>query len=129
MLNTSFSGIFAAHEPLSLLPRTAVTGAIFASSSRTCGEQISPVCRMCSTPLSAAIASGRSKSCVSEMTPIRASLLAARATSHLQLTQLSAENDHRNNKHQSDDVIVRKRVIPRHRCDDATQGEHDQRKN
>jgi hypothetical protein len=66
------SGSAAAHAAVSLLPRTAVTGASAASASRIAGSPMSPPCTMRSQPRKAASASGRSRPCVSEMRPMRA---------------------------------------------------------
>src|SRR5439155_954761 len=52
----SVRGRVAAHVPLSLLPRTAVTGAICDSPSRMAGSPMSPAWMMRSLPRSAATA-------------------------------------------------------------------------
>ena len=77
--NTAVAGIRAAHAPLSLFPRTAVTGAISASAASTSGAPMSPAWMMCWAPCNAASASGRSRPWVSEMTPM--SIVAARGAS------------------------------------------------
>src|SRR5216684_1003772 len=66
---TSVSARARAHEAVSTLPRTAVTGAIFASASRILGAPTSPAWRMRSDPRRASTASARSRPCVSEITP------------------------------------------------------------
>src|ERR1051325_10454962 len=60
-----------AQRSRSLLPRTAVTGASAPSSSRISGLPISPAWMMCSAPRRNSSASGRSRPCVSEMSPTR----------------------------------------------------------
>src|SRR6185503_4006985 len=71
---------FSAQAPWSLFPRTAVTGAMRASSASTAGSPTSPACTMWQLPRSAASASGRSRPCVSEISPTqrRPALLALR---------------------------------------------------
>src|ERR1700681_2231880 len=66
---TSVSGRPRAHEAVSTLPRTAVTGAIFASASRISGAPISPAWRMRSDPRRASTDPGRSRPWASEITP------------------------------------------------------------
>jgi hypothetical protein len=73
---TAVAGSRDAQAPLSLFPRTAVTGAIAASATSTSGAQMSPAWMMCWAPCKAASASGRSRPWVSEMTPM--SIVAAR---------------------------------------------------
>ena len=71
---TSVAGSFSAHACVSTLPRTANVGARMRSASSTSGRPTSPAWMMRSEPRSAAIASGRSRPCVSEMTPTTVSL-------------------------------------------------------
>src|SRR6202162_3898902 len=66
---TSVSGSTRAQGAVSILPRTAVTGAICASFSRISEAPTSPACRMRSEPDRACTASGRNRPWVSEITP------------------------------------------------------------
>src|SRR5450756_2396077 len=70
-------GRSAAQSPRSVLPRTACTGAIRARARKIRGSPISPAWMMSSTPLRAWSAWGRSKPWVSEMTPMRCSVMKA----------------------------------------------------
>src|ERR1700674_314798 len=67
--STSVSRTPDAHASLSLLPRTAVTGAIVERRSSTLGSPMSPAWMMKSLPWSAANASGRRSPWVSEIKP------------------------------------------------------------
>src|ERR1035438_9622682 len=69
--STSVSGSSPVQSPLSTLPRTAVIGAMSRSLSRISDAPTSPAWMMWSDPRRASTASGRSRPCVSEMTPIR----------------------------------------------------------
>src|SRR5258705_10765354 len=69
-LSNSVSRTRPAQAPRSLLPRTAVTGASAASSSRMPAWPMSPPCTMWAQPPRNALASGLSRPCVSEMSPI-----------------------------------------------------------
>src|SRR6266550_4161668 len=66
---TSSVGSSMAHGPLSLLPRTARTGATARSASNTAGAPMSPQWTMRSDPRSRSTASGRIRPWVSEITP------------------------------------------------------------
>ena len=68
-------GRSAAQSPRSVLPRTACTGAIRSRAGRIFGSPMSPAWMMSSTPSRAWTAWGRSKPWVSEMTPIRCSVI------------------------------------------------------
>src|SRR5215210_631020 len=83
MRSSSVSRSFLAQGPVSLLPRTAVTGAMRESASSTAGSPMSPACTICRLPCSAARASGRSSPCVSEINPTT-----------LALRELEAMRDH-----------------------------------
>ena len=61
----------AAHGPVSLFPRTAVTGAMPDNRSRIPAAPMSPACTMNSLPRRASTASGRSRPCVSEIKPMQ----------------------------------------------------------
>src|SRR5436190_23049856 len=61
--------------PLSILPRTATTGASFRSSSRIPGSPTSPAWMISAEPSSARSASGRSRPWVSEIRPMVASAM------------------------------------------------------
>ncbi len=65
------SGISFAQASRSLLPRIASTGAINLSDVRISGLPISPTWMISSEPFNAAMASGRSRPCVSDIKPIR----------------------------------------------------------
>src|SRR5215469_7522939 len=69
---TSVSRMDAAHRPLSLFPRTAVTGAMAARVFKISASPMSPAWTMKSLPCRNAAASGRRSPWVSEMTPTRA---------------------------------------------------------
>src|SRR5659263_216319 len=70
-------GRSAAQSPRSVLPRTARTGAIRSRVRSILGPPISPAWMMSSAPLRAWTAWGRSKPWVSEMTPMRCSVMKA----------------------------------------------------
>jgi hypothetical protein len=59
--NLAISGSEAAHASRSLLPRTAITGAMRPSASRIWALPMSPAWTIVSTPASAATASGRKR--------------------------------------------------------------------
>src|SRR3954470_9729832 len=67
----SRSGMARAQSPTSLLPRTAVTGAMRSSAARISGPPMSPAWTMCSLPCSASSAWGRRRPCVSDIRPMR----------------------------------------------------------
>ncbi len=70
-VTVTFSGRARAQAPLSLLPRTLVSGASSARRSSVTGSTMSPACRMASLPCRKSSACGRSRPCVSEIRPMR----------------------------------------------------------
>ena len=72
------TGSLAAHSWRSTLPRTACVGASARNWSSTSGLPMSPAWTITSDPRNAATASGRSRPCVSEMTPTMVSALLMR---------------------------------------------------
>ena len=68
--SVAVSGSARAHAPRSLLPRTAVTGAIASRARSTSGVPMSPACTIRSTPRRRRSASGRRSPCVSDTTPM-----------------------------------------------------------